>query len=208
MPAFIKTYMIYFDNKLLEDTLAPLPLDLKVVFAAACAQRLLPYYTEYLKKIPNTDTASVIPNALQLLWQDLNGTESLDVTKLNELVDECIAAVPNEEQAWNLSEPYAEDAATAVVYALQTKLKGSEKLAVLCAQKIYDVLDNWVINNGALDNSQPDYEDKVLGNSVIQKELLRQVSDVKRLASAAENEQTSKDIIEIMRRESESASLF
>src|SRR5581483_2684442 len=82
--------------------------------------------------------------ALDRLWDGLTGNPVSEL-ELRASAERCLARVPNEnEDAWVDSLPGAQNAISALVYALEARTRGSQA-AVWSARCAYDALDHFVM---------------------------------------------------------------
>jgi uncharacterized protein YjaG (DUF416 family) len=68
---------LVYDEEHLIDELNRLPVQLRVAFAAACAERLFPAYEHYLDESRNKSEHD-LRTLLQRLWLDLSGNAMED----------------------------------------------------------------------------------------------------------------------------------
>jgi hypothetical protein len=176
--------LIKFDEPKLTKALDLLPKLLRTAFAALCAQRLLPAYLAYAERIEPESRADVA-SFLNRLWSNLEG----DKTSLQELqqnLDASIALLRDEEQGeWSRQRSYAEDAVSAVVYALGTRLNGESQEAAWAARHVYEALDQFVIHEEGIDISKPGAEERIISHPIIQGEFARQRQDLDDLVKLA-----------------------
>src|SRR5262249_15111322 len=85
----------------------------------------------------------------------------------------------------------ANDAASAVVYALRCWKTGSAQDAAWAARRAYEALDTAVIERSGADMNAPGAEASVLSDPLIQAELARQMRDVEELRVAQQREFSS-----------------
>jgi uncharacterized protein YjaG (DUF416 family) len=116
--------------------LAALSATGRAAFAAACAQRLLPLYVEYVRRTGDGDAAAVSGH-LDLLWTAL--AQRTDVTTAEDpdpWADEVERFVPDPDVPTTDDEyrGYAENAVAAVVYALRSRNRADPAYALWAAQ--------------------------------------------------------------------------
>jgi uncharacterized protein YjaG (DUF416 family) len=174
---------VRFDEESMIRTLGNLPPRLRTAFALFCATRLLPAYRNFYARTRRGD-----PSALRLLaerlWLDLL-SEHLSSDELTAAIDEGMALVPSEEDdGWDqASQPYAEDAAAALVYALRSRLTGDAVEAVRSARRAYESFDHLVQAQAGIDPITPEDEAAILSHPLLQRELSRQLRDLQELAA-------------------------
>lgn len=194
-----------FDEQQLRARLTALPSKLRVVFAAACAQRLLPAYERYSGRRHSTE-ANEVAAMLERIWRDLGG-DPVGAEELQRLVDHAMAIIPREDtNEWVPEQAAAEDAAAALAYALRCRQNGEAQEAAWAARRVYEALDHFVIERDDVDTNVPGAEDRVLSDPLIQAELERQHRDIDELLLAVADERVSARIR--ARAEIEAQSLF
>lgn len=177
------TQYIFQENEL-RDRLATLPCWKIVAFALCCAERLMPAYTRYSEKAGlNTEDSELYANALELIWNQLLGQEN-PRQDIENIEQKCLGAIPTEDSAWEHGEPYAEDAAAAVTYAIRSWLLCSAQEAVYAARRIYEAVEHYIANTiGTFPQSDADKQQIYL-NPLIQQELSRQKYDLEQLETS------------------------
>lgn len=130
------------------------------------AAALLPEYEQRLYR-----------TTLDRIWSAaIDAGSSLD--DLKRLEQECLDAIPSEEEAWSHEEPYAEDAGAAVTFTVRVALSGDPQDAVWAARRVYDALDHLV---GKLVEPGGDREVAIFSHPLIQAEFARQLHALERL---------------------------
>jgi uncharacterized protein YjaG (DUF416 family) len=171
--------MIKFDEQQLNVEIERLPVHLRVAFAAACAERLMPAYVNFssAQSVESAKLASI----LQRLWRDIEG-EEMSNAQVQESLDTCMSLIPKEgDVTWLPGQGLAEDAAAALAYALRCRINGEAKEAVWAARRAYEALDHFVVNRGNIDTNALDGESRVLSHHLVQAELGRQRRDLEYL---------------------------
>lgn len=164
-----------------------LPLLLRVVFAAACAERLLPGYVLFSDLTQQGDPQA-ITRALARLWEDLAGDPMSDI-EAQANVSTCMALVPPDDDAsLGTESAYAEDACVAVVYALKCRHSGDSQEAMWSAERATSTLDTFVINRDNVNLNALGAERRILADPLIQAELARQLRDLDELLGATDED--------------------
>ncbi len=171
-------YLSYNEAEIME-RLERLPADLRVSFAAACAQRLLPAYAEYSKEIGDP------PNGLNELaghlWEGLEqGHHSLNE---GQEADACMSLMPDD--ADDELHIYAQDAVAALTYAFRARISGDSQEAAWAARRAYEAFDQFAIKRTQIDLADAMAEQTILTNPIVQDELRRQNRDLDDLLLAA-----------------------
>jgi uncharacterized protein YjaG (DUF416 family) len=162
--------MLKFDEAKLVAELEQLSAPMRVVFAAACAERQMPAYKLFHSQTGQGDP-DTLQHALDDVWQHPNMAVS------EEQIEEVMALIPQEDGfagLWTQRATNAQNAGMSVIYALRTRLCGEAQEAAWAARVAYEALDNVVINSEGIDTNNPDGEHRVLSHPLIQAELARQ----------------------------------
>lgn len=147
----------------------------KVAFAAACAERQLPGYVAFSKTTGRGDP-DALRAILERVWRDVMGERMAD-EELAVVLDRCTSLIPQEDEGpWVTEQAYAEDAASAVVYALRARKAGESQEAAYAARVAYEALDHHVINRLGIE-----VDAEVLAHPIVQEELARQQRDLDEL---------------------------
>lgn len=171
---------LYFDEGELSKELQGISADLRVAFAAACAARLMVAYTRFSSRTRKGDPL-VLSAILGRLWLDLGGTRMSDA-ELEEHIETCETLIPDEDgKDWVIEQAAAEDAVSALAYALRCRRNGQPREATWAARCAYEALDDFVINQEDIDTNAPGAEHRVLSNPLVQAELGRQARDLHEL---------------------------
>jgi uncharacterized protein YjaG (DUF416 family) len=175
--------ILRFDEQLLVKALERLPAPFRVVFAAACAERLLPAYTRFSRLTGRGDVAT-LKGLLECLWLDVQG-ERMHASQVQRNIDVSMSLIPQEDSApWVAGQVLAEDAAAAVTYALRCRQNAQAQEAAWAARRAYELLDHSVIDQEDIDTNRVGAEERVLAHQLIQAELLRQRRDLDELLLA------------------------
>jgi uncharacterized protein YjaG (DUF416 family) len=180
---------IHFDEQELVHHLDQLPPKLRVAYAAACVERLLPAYFSFSERTGKGDP-NRLARILERLWADLQDNPmSAEEIKVN--LDTCTSLIPQEdEEPWVEEQVYAEDATAALAYALRARQSGESQEAAWAARRVYEAADYYVTNRVGMDITQSSGEERVLSHGIVQAELARQRRDFEDLLNAASKENT------------------
>jgi hypothetical protein len=161
-----------YDEKQLLGQLERLPAQHRAAFAAACAERLLPAYTAFSARTGRGDPAT-LTRLLERLWADLAGDQMTD-NEVEVEIDTCMPLIPQEDDGpWVAEQALAEDAASAVAYALRCRQSGESQEAVSAAHSTYSALDYFLVDR----YDPPDGKVHGLTHPEVQAELLRVLAD-------------------------------
>lgn len=184
----VVTMLIYDEHRLVVE-LDRLPRRLRVAFAAACAERLMPAYRRF-SEIGGRGDPKALTAILKQLWEDLREVALMEEDELQAILDACMKLVPREdEEPWIQEQAAAEDGAVAVAYSLRCRQSGEAKEAAWAARRVYEALDHFVINRGNIDINNPGAEQRVLSHPLIQAELARQRRDIDELLATSESDE-------------------
>jgi hypothetical protein len=115
--------ILRFNEQELVLQLERLPPPFRTAFAATVAERLLPAYEYFVRRTGRGDPAELAA-ILQCLWLDLEG--SATSAEQDHDIAVCMSLVPREDTgAWVAEQVYAENAATALAYALRSRKNGA-----------------------------------------------------------------------------------
>jgi uncharacterized protein YjaG (DUF416 family) len=174
------TTTLRFDEAALVRELARLSINLRVAFAASCAERLFPAYEDFCNLAGRGDRAA-LADALQQVWQHLLGDE-MSVDQVRVALIRCEALIPGEaEEPWLDEQPYADDAASAIAYTLRAVKSGEPQESAWAARLAYEAADHHVIHRLDIES-----ESQVLAHPIVQSELSRQRRDLEELLEARE----------------------
>jgi uncharacterized protein YjaG (DUF416 family) len=147
----------------------------KTAFAAACAERQMPGYIAFSNQTGRGDPDALIA-ILEDIWQDVLGNK-MPEDELQKNLNRCLTLIPHEDEVpWLNEQAYAEDAASAVAYALRTRSTGDSHEAAYAARTAYEALDHHTINRLGIEDNE-----RVLEHPVVQAELERQHRDLDEL---------------------------
>lgn len=174
--------MLVFDEVRLARLLDALDLRSRVAFAAACAERLSPAFRTYAQLV-RQQRPEALASVLEQLWGDVEGLHQFTRVGLDVRLETTMSLIPREDEPqWNQGRPPAENAASAVAYALRCRQSGRAQEAVWAARQVYEAIDQVLLSSYAQTIS-PAIEGWVIGNAVMQAELGRQQRDLVELGS-------------------------
>jgi uncharacterized protein YjaG (DUF416 family) len=195
-----------FDEAKLAQELNRLSVKLRVVFAASCAQRLLPAYRVYCAHSGRGDSPT-LEGLLTRLWCDLEG-RPMSANEIRGAIETCMHLIPREDdEPWVDGQAGAEDAASAVAYALRCRETHERQEAAWAARCAYEALDHFVINRENIDTNLAGAESRIVAHPLIQAELRRQRQDLDYLLSSNEEDE-QKVTRELRERAKKSGSIF
>jgi uncharacterized protein YjaG (DUF416 family) len=182
--------ILRFNEESLKTELNRIAVPLRVVFAAAVAERLLPAYVSFSHKTGRGNPHLLI-EILERLWRDIDGMK-MDPEELQQNIDLSMELVPKEdEKPWIPDQAWAEDAAVAVVYALCTRQNGKSQNSAWAARRAYDALDDFVTTQEDIDPSTAGAEERIISNPLIQAEFMRQQRDLRELVAVDRQDEST-----------------
>lgn len=189
---------IQFNERERLSALASLSLGGRVAFAASCATRLLPAYSRFSVEAGRGDPQAVQSIASRL-WSDLKG-ETMSDQNLRLVVDQCEDLIPGENQEpWIASQAYADDAVSALAYALRCRISSDPQDAVWASRRALDAVDSFVCNVLMPGVETSDIYKNVQSHPLVQAELERQRRDLAELAEMT-NENFTQRIVSFEQR--------
>lgn len=171
-----------YDEASIISGLDHLPPPLRSAFAFFCAARLIPAYKAFHDRTCRGDFEAVRALA-DKLWTDLLNGYRMSTEELTTAIDEGMALLPSEhEEGWDETEPYAEGAASALIYSFRARLTEAAQEAAWAARCAYDAFDHLVQDRAGIDPTTPEDEAAILSHPLMQRELGRQLRDLQELA--------------------------
>lgn len=196
-----------FNEQALIRDLDRVPRRLRVLFAAAAAERLMPAYVRFTNRTGRGDPAT-LASILGRLWANAQ-SETLDSRQVQKDADLSMSLLPIDSAAtWVPEQAWAEDAVAALAYALHCQLSGLSQDAAWSARRAYEAVDNFVVAQQETAPNSAQAEEQILAHPLIQRELSRQQRDLEELLTA-----TARNLISIsqqihQRAQAESKSVF
>lgn len=139
--------VIRYDEQAIRAGLESMSPEARVLFAAACAERLIPLY-ELFSELTKRGDVSVLREGLKVAWSATDPGSVLR-EEIKRLRDVAEALVPDaDDEDWSFSWAFAQTAAAAVTYALETWLSADAQNAVWASRQLYDVAD-FMVQEGA-----------------------------------------------------------
>jgi hypothetical protein len=176
--------IIRYSREQLIKNLDQLSRSLRVIFAAACAERLLPaYFTSWA--LTGNGNPEVLARILARLWEDVAGNPMTE-TEVKANISTGMNLIPVDyHEPWFVEQASAEDASAAVVFALTCRQNGNSQEAMWSAQRAHSAIDQFVIDREHIDVIPRGARERILAHPLIQAELARQRRDIDELLAAA-----------------------
>ncbi len=176
--------MLRFNEIELLQKIERLPKQLRVAFAAACAQRMMIAYAKF-STLTGRGNPEALSKILSRLWNDL-AENVMSVVEIDKAIGTCMDFIPKDEDSPGVMEEFAAEGATsALAYAFRCRRSGAAQEAAWAAQCAYNALDQYAISDENLDLNAAGAEDHVLSDPLIQAELARQKRDLDELLHKA-----------------------
>jgi len=174
---------VSFDPKSLKRDLDRLSRTHRVVFAAACCERLLPNYSAFAQQV-RWGNPETLRAALDYIWDTVENGGAVDREEINRLIERCDAVIPDTADFDTSSVSAALDAGTAVVETLRSLLDGDSQRVVDVASFCRDTVDMYIQDRDHLDyNNDPLFETKIAQDPLMKRELARQSAILLELAT-------------------------
>ena len=174
-----------FDEQALASALSGLGGEDQAAFAALCAERLLPL-------IADQRSAELGAAALDCLWRRLGG-EPIAAAATSRLAESIEAAVPDEDAGdWSQETAFTKNALAAVAYSLRCLERHDPRYAVWAARQTIETLDLMATTRHNIDPNASGYEDAVLADPALQRELRRQHEDLEALSKGHDTRELSR----------------
>jgi uncharacterized protein YjaG (DUF416 family) len=173
-----------YDEPDLVARLARLPSKLRVVFAALCAERQLPNYFRFSERSGWGDP-KFLKEALQSIWEDVQGSKSLNKAELETMLERCEALTPTGEENTKEESAYADDAGTSLLYTIRTRLTDNPQEAAWAARRAFEAVDYFIMRQIDSTTITREHLRFALSQPIVQAELRRQQADLKELESAS-----------------------
>jgi hypothetical protein len=183
-----------------------LPPRFRALFALLAALRILPAYRRFHEKTGRGD-ADKLESTAERLWRDL-AESAMTNRELKSALRATEKLIPQEGEGWDETLPNAEDAATALAYALDARIKGSPQDAAGAADRAIEVSYRFAVASIAGDSDVFPKHDVTLSHPVVQAELRRQQRDLRQLAVLAQEEAPQSRFAELWKRSEREAKTF
>lgn len=172
-----------YEERLMEDLTRLRPVG-RAMFAASCAERMLPVYRWFHERTGRGGPAA-LEQALGALWADLGGTDTAELEESRDVAEEL---VPYEDDSWVDECAFAQHAAAAVAYAIRCRLSGDAQEAGWAARQVYEALDLWVTTRDDIDLNAAGAEERIAADPLVQAELTRQRREIETVRDASDDQ--------------------
>jgi Protein of unknown function (DUF416) len=176
--------VLHFEEAKLLVALSGISRRRRSLFAAMIATRLLPSFEAYAigAKAPGIEE---LRSALDHLWVQIEKESATEASseETNNYIQTVISLIPDEDDGNRLA-AQADDAASALAYALRSLNDPNPQEAAWAARTAYDSADNLVISRDDV-KIGGSAEEAILQDPLIQSELCRQREDLGVATSSA-----------------------
>jgi uncharacterized protein YjaG (DUF416 family) len=169
-----------FDPDTLKHGLDRLPQSHRVVFAAACCERLLPNYSAFVREV-GWGKPDILRAALDYIWSALDSGD-VDRGEIDRAIKRCDAVVPDTDDFDTSSVSAALDAGTAVIGTLRSLLDGDTKHILEVATYCRDTVHMYIQERDNLDYRDSLFETKIEEDPLMRREIARQSAVLSALA--------------------------
>jgi uncharacterized protein YjaG (DUF416 family) len=174
--------MLTYDRSALTERLAMIPERLRVLFAAAVAERLFPHAEGFFHG-RDPEGLDRLRDALDLLWR-YGGESRVGAEDRGAALSACETSIRSAADEGTDDALFAENAAAAIAYGLRAMGTSDPQEPGWAAQRAYDTVDHFVLMEEA-DRGVEWSEEQILAHAVVQRELQRQRDDVGALEALA-----------------------
>ena len=163
--------MEYFNSDSIRRKVAGLPDWKRIAFMAACCERMLPNYETFSRETGFGRT-DVLRQALDAIW--LWAESDTLLKNLPDLIAEADKVAPDTEGSRSSYTSAALDAANSIAITLEAISEATDDRLVEVASLARDTVDLFVQQNGNLDTSSADFEERITSSPLMQTELTAQ----------------------------------
>jgi uncharacterized protein len=153
----------------------------QLAFAASCCERAIPNYQRFSRQ-EGWGNPEVLRRALDYVWR-LVGGERATAEELQERIDECRRVTPNLDDFGSVEAASAQEAAFSVLILLEYSSDANPRHAVRISGFSRDTIDMFVQMRDQVDPSSPSLDERVWTDSLMVREIQKQLSDVAQLQS-------------------------
>jgi uncharacterized protein (UPF0147 family) len=161
--------ILRYDQNKLRERIHQLPKSHRTIFAAACAERLLPSYSS------SNSSGEDFKEAMLLLWNDLID-DPVPENQLRAAAKRCEKLIQGDEDD--------QDAPVAVAYALRSIWEEGTEEAQWAATRAYNSVDAFLTERESGPILTKDMMRRISEHPIVQAELLRQQRDLDDLLNA------------------------
>lgn len=176
--------LLRFERDYLWTALNDLPRESRVLFAAACAERLQPIHAMICRDLRLAE-CEMVRSALDSLWR--SAEIAGDIPSRSVRTDELESLIRGDDVDGTermLTDPIADNAVAAVVYAFRCLNEGDVESAIWAAVQGYEAVDYTAHVSKGISFADPHAELLILSTDCVQAELSSQRADLSELRCA------------------------
>jgi uncharacterized protein YjaG (DUF416 family) len=179
--------------------LARLPNELRVAFAACCAERQMRRYEQFSDRRRDSSMKTLSQLALTAIWGDLQG-KTIAESELKTMLELCMTLLPSEEEEQlDAGTPYAEDALASTIFALGARLTSDPNEALRAARRPCDAIDHFILANLNTSVVSRELQAAVEAHPLMQAELRRQRADLEELEALSNSKRSVSSVMDDLR---------
>jgi uncharacterized protein len=184
-----------FEIDTLRQMLRQMPRLHRVAFCAATCERLLPNYETFAQE-EEWGNSQLLRRALDTVWRCALGSQ-VSERETSDLANECYAAAPEPGDFTSDFVSAALDAANAIAASLLACSDGNLDRCIEVATCARDTVDMYIQIRDGLKQDDPDFDSRIRGGALMQRELERESAQLNMLrGSAAVDDNLVKRLIE------------
>jgi len=126
-----------YDESAIVDRLRAVDRGAKTLFAATCAQLLMPLFARYADVIGRPELVSRLETAILIAWD----AETFADVDMAAAAADAVSMIPTDEDEWVFESGYGQNAAAAVAYAIEAWQSDDPQKAAWAARQVYEVAD-------------------------------------------------------------------
>ncbi|ULO09536.1 DUF416 family protein [Paenibacillus sp. 19GGS1-52] len=165
-----------FEPTILFNNLERLTNKQKIAFGASLCERLLPNYMKFTE-IEKWGDFSFMRRTLDEIWKHILENE-ISESRIEELMVGCYRLTPGADDFISIYTSFAIDAGGAIHETLKCCLDGKAEHIVDVASFARDSLDKYIQEKNDLQYSDPSFEERILNDPLMQRELQRQKKEL------------------------------
>jgi uncharacterized protein YjaG (DUF416 family) len=167
-----------FNAAALKTRLSGMPFIGQLIFGALCCERLLPNFLQFAQD--ESSLGVPLRAALDVAWSIAEG-QAADTDDTRAKSAACEASAPSSDESDSLLVTAAQDACFAICSLLDYALKLDTNDIVEVARFATDSIDLFVQEVNSLHPQDPQLEQKILNDPLMQRELVQQDLDLEQL---------------------------
>lgn len=168
-----------FDPELIQTILSRLSRRHAIAFSAACCERLLPNYRTFVEQA-NWGDWQLLRSTLDEVWSHIAGID-IPTQRFRSLLKRCEAVIPDTNDYGTIEASNALDASSGVCETLRLCIDGDVSHAVIVANAAVDTVDMFIQVRDHMDYADPQFEEKILADSLMVRELEEQLVTLRSL---------------------------